>query len=350
MTGAPWARSGEAAITQCQPHGRARALLLLLCVAAGTARPAGGPGPADAASATLEEVLVTGERPGPGMWRVSKDGHDLWILATLEPLPKKMVWRSTAVEARIAASQVVIAPPTVTTDIGFFRGVTLLPALLRARRSPDGRTLEESLPHALYMRWLALRVKYLGNGAGDERLRPMIAALDLYMHALDESGLTVDDTVWEIVAQTARKHAVPILPVTLKLSIEDPRASIRELGQIPREAEIGCLDKTMERLETDLAPMRQRANLWALGDVGGLKAQRYPDADIACLDAVLSVPQLRNQLEQGKAQIDNAWLAAAERALATNASSFAVLPITELLEPDGWLDRLRAHGGVVHDP
>ena len=59
-------------------------------------------------AASLDEVLVTGERPGPGMWRVAKDGHELWILATLQPLPKNMTWRSQAVEQRIANSQVVI--------------------------------------------------------------------------------------------------------------------------------------------------------------------------------------------------------------------------------------------------
>jgi uncharacterized protein YbaP (TraB family) len=284
------------------------------------------------------------------MWRVSRGGHDLWILATLEPLPKKMIWRSAAVEARIAASQVVIAPPQVTTDVGFFRGMTLLPALLRARKSPDGRTLEQSLPHDLYIRWLALRVKYLGSGAGDEQMRPMVAALDLYLHALDAAGLTSDDGVWDIVERTARRQRVPILPVTLKLSIDDPRDSIRQFGRIAHEAEIACLEMTMQRLETDLQPMRQRANLWALGDVAGLRAQHYPDERIACLDAFFTVPQLRDQLQRAKAQIDAAWLTAADGALAKNQSSFAVLPIVELLKSGGWLEQLRARGSEVIEP
>jgi hypothetical protein len=41
-------------------------------------------------SATLDEVLVTGEQSGPGLWKVSKstaDGeHVLWILGSYGPL------------------------------------------------------------------------------------------------------------------------------------------------------------------------------------------------------------------------------------------------------------------------
>ena len=301
------------------------------------------------ASAALDEVLVTGERPGPGLWRVSQGSHDLWILATLEPLPKKMTWRSQAVEARIAASQSVLAPPQVEPRIGFFRGLTLLPSVMRARNSPDGETLEQALPHELYMRWLALRVKYLGGS--DEHLRPMLAAFDLYTHALDQSDLSMDDSVWTVVQQTAHKHRVPIVPVVLELPIEDPKGAIRELGHIPPAAEVECLESTVKRLETDLQPMRQRANLWSLGDVEGLRAARYPDDRIACLDALNSVPKLRDQVTEAKTKLTGAWLAAAVAALDKNESTFAVLPIGTLLKtPGGWLDLLRAQGYAVQEP
>ena len=45
-----------------------------------------------------------------------------------------------------------------------------------------------------------------------------------------------------------------------------------------------------------------------------------------------------------------AWLAAAERALALNTSTVAVLPMRDILCPDGYLDRLRARGYVVVEP
>jgi uncharacterized protein YbaP (TraB family) len=323
-------------------------LMMLVCAGIASPAPRADEQP-PAPFLTLDEVLVTGERPGPGMWRVSKGAHDLWILATLEPLPKKMTWRSATVESRIAASEVVLSPPEVSADIGFFRGLTLLPAVLRAKKSPDGQTLEQLLPHDLYIRWLALRVKYLGRST-DEQLRPMLAALDLYLHALDASGLTSDDSVWKVVEEQARHHRVRIQPVVAKLELNDPKASIRDLGQIPRDAEIACLGKTMERVETDLSSMRQRANLWSLGDVAGLRALPYPDERIECLDAFFSVPQLRDQLQHARTELDRAWVAAAEAALDQYDSSFAVLSLNEMFSGDGYLARLRAAGYTVEDP
>ena len=47
--------------------------------------------------AQLSEVLVVGKQPGPGLWRISKGDHDLWIFATLTPLPKQMIWDATEI-------------------------------------------------------------------------------------------------------------------------------------------------------------------------------------------------------------------------------------------------------------
>ena len=205
------------------------------------------------------------------------------------------------------------------------------------------------MPHDLYIRWLALRVKYLGSRS-DERLRPAVAAFELYSHAIDQWGLTSDDAVWKVVAKTARKSRVPITPITISVPMGDAKDSIRALSQVDQSAEIACLAKTIERLETDLPRMRQRANLWALGDVAGLRALPYPDEETACFNAILSVPQLRNRLEQVRVQLTEAWLVAAEHAIEANESSFAVVPIKALLADHGLLDRLRSQGYEVGEP
>jgi hypothetical protein len=260
-----------------------------------------------------------------------------------------MTWRSELVERRIAGSQVVISPPRIDADIGFFRGLTLIPSLMRARKSPDGKTLEQILPHDLYIRWLALRVKYLGLG-DDEHKRPMLAALDLYVRALDQSGLTSNETVWETIEKTAHKDRVPLQAVVLNLKVDDAKGAIHDLNKIPQDAEIACFAKTVERLETDLEPMRQRANFWSLGDINGLRSLPYPDEEVACLNAFLAVPEFRDQYERSRTELEDLWLSTADAALDKNVSTFAVLPIPLFLKEDGLLERLRAKGYTVQDP
>jgi uncharacterized protein YbaP (TraB family) len=304
----------------------------------------------DEAAAAPQDLLVSGERPGPGLWRVSKAGHVLWILATLEPLPKEMTWRSRTVDARIAESQTVLSPPSIDLEVGLFRSLTLVPSLLRARKNADGSTLEQVLPHDEYMRWLALRVKYLGRWSGDEHVRPMVAAHDLYTHAIEETGLTDSSKVWDAVKQTARHARIPVQEVTLKLPLEDPKGTIQQLGRISRDAELGCLDTTMARLETDLQAMRQRANLWSLGDVEGLRALPYPDQSAACFDALSSAPGLGERMHTLERQLQDLWLAAVDQAVERNPSSVAVLPITVILPEDGYLASLRQRGYEVTAP
>jgi hypothetical protein len=75
-----------------------------------------------------------------------------------------------------------------------------------------------------------------------------------------------------------------------------------------------------------------------------------PDHWVACQDAFLAVPQLQTQFSRVDASMDGVWLLAAENALASNVSSFSVLGIDELLQPDGLLAKLRAKGYVVEEP
>jgi len=109
----------------------------------------------------IEELVVSGEQPGPGLWQVRHGDHSLWILATLSPLPAKMRWRTREVEALVAHSQQVIAPMNLRAGIGLFTGLRLLPAVLRARALPKGATLATVLPPALYARWLPLKKQLL---------------------------------------------------------------------------------------------------------------------------------------------------------------------------------------------
>jgi uncharacterized protein YbaP (TraB family) len=281
---------------------------------------------------------------------VSSGDHELWILGTLDPLPKHMSWRPHDAERVIAKSQAVLAPPAVSVSVGFFKGLAALPVLLHARTNRGGSTLSEILPDALYGRWRALKDRFLDDDDTVERLRPSVAAHELYKHAIDRSGLVAGDQVWSVVEKLARSHRVPITAVTIDLVLSDPKVTIRELEQIPVDADVACLGSTIAALESDLEPMRRRASLWSLGDVDALRRLPAEDQRATCLDAVMAVPELRTQVLAVREQLNDKWLIDVAQALAANETTFAVLPIAQLLEPDGWVARLRARGYTVDEP
>ena len=107
----------------------------------------------------------------------------------------------------------------------------------------------------------------------------------------------------------------------------------------------------IERLESDLGLLRARANAWATGDIAALRAMTDLNEASACIAAVMNAQVLRERgLTELPARLEAAWLAEAQRALASNASTVAVLPMRDILRPDGYLAGLRASGYVVDEP
>jgi len=335
-----------------------RLLAFCLAAAAGaalaqeTAPPSGASTDASSPSdmTTLDSVTVTGEQPGPGLWKVTRGDHTLWVLGVQYPLPKNMTWKAAEVQQAIAQSQVVIADASAKPEIGFLHKLTLLPAVYSARKNDGGKTLKDVLPADVYARWQALKAKYVGNDDGIERLRPLVAANELYGKALAKSGLARNGLIWDTIRGLAKKDHVKIIEPEASIPLDDPRQTIRDFKNTDVALDAQCLSATMTRLETDLAAMRDRANAWAVGDVEALKKLPSPSQQEACRAAVSSNPRLREQIDAALHRIDQTWLAAAEQALRDNPNSFAVLPMDELLRPDRRLAMLRERGYAVEAP
>jgi hypothetical protein len=302
----------------------------------------------------LEEVLVTGQQPGPGFCKVTRPGdphgHVLWILGNHSPLPKNMTWRSSELAAVLAASQAVLAPVSVSASAGPLGGITLLPALIGVRKNPDDKRLQEVVPADLYARWLPLKARYLGNDGRVETWRPIFAAQELYRAALKKNDLVPYDGVWPAVEKLARKARVPITEPGIELKVEKARAAIKEFKSTPF-ADVECFSRTLQRLESDLDLMRERANAWAAGDVARLRQLAPIERASACIGMVLESSFVQQRgfgdvLDRAM----NAWVAAAEQSLANNESTVAVLSVDEILKPDGYVAQLKKRGYVVTDP
>lgn len=300
----------------------------------------------------MEAVVVSGVQPGPGLWRVSRGEHVLWVLGTQSPLPRRFEWEAREVREVIAASQAVLLGVSVKLkeEIGFFKGLTLLPAALSSRKDPERQKLEELVPPEDYQRWLALKQRYLGRDRGIEKQRPIFAANKLYEKAVKRTGLSFDSVVGPLVRKTARKHDVPIIEPEIRIDIGNPREALRAFAE-NRLDDLACFRKTLDRVENDLDHMRARANAWATGDIEGLRALPFEDQNRACADAFLTAAVARDRgLDDLRERARAAWMEAAEQAIAENASTLALLPMGELLRPDGYLAELRERGYEIEEP
>jgi uncharacterized protein YbaP (TraB family) len=296
-----------------------------------------------------EKILVVGQRPGPGLWKVSKGDHVLWVFGTYSPLPKKMEWRSHEVEGILASSQEFIWPPS--PKVPFFQIARALPFAFGVDKNPGDASLKDVLPPDVYARWLPLRDKYVRNHEHIERLRPLFAAGALFGSALQENGLANGREVTEAIFKIARKNKLKITEPKVDLSIESPVQAVRNFKKSSLE-DLQCFSKTIERLETDIDAMRIRANAWAKGDLDTIRKLVFADGGEACHAAVMNSAIMKDQpgLQSLDARLQQAWIEAAEKALANNASTFAVMPLKRIFDPKGVLADLQAKGYQVDSP
>lgn len=328
-------------------------LALLITCAAATAQTASSPPPAAASSiTTLQAITVTGVMPGPGLWKVTRGDHVLWILGVVPTLPAGIEWRSSEVAQTIAGSQAVLDAPGVKlkVDTNWFGKLFLLPSLYRAQRNPDRKTLHDVLPPATYARWYYARQRYFGDDYSIERYRPIVAAWKMMKQAMKKNGLRNDGEVTGTVTALAKQHGVKVVEPETTLEIKEPREAVKAFAASNLDG-IACLDVVLDAVEHDLPNFRARANAWATGDIDTLRKVPESAYRDTCRSAITGAGFAKALgIENLPMRVEGAWLAAAEAALASNTQSFAMLPIHELLDPKGYLAALQARGYTVTAP
>lgn len=300
----------------------------------------------------LQTVIVTGMQPGPGLWKVSKGDHVMWVLGTLSPLPRHMQWRSTEVEDALAHSQELLEPPSAELKLhaGFFTKLALLPSVYSARKNPDGESLQQILPPEIYTRWEVAKQQYFGDDKGIEYWRPILVAMKLYQKALDKADLTNGGSVVGTVEQLAHKHKVTSTPIKYQVVVEHPRDAVETIKQTSLH-DISCFNQTLKTVENDMDALTQRANAWSTGDIQTLRGfalnNRYESCVIAVVNADFAQQLGLRDLPERMAAT---WVAAAQAAMSRNTQTFAVLPMEQIMSPDGFLAQLKAKGYTVQSP
>lgn len=335
--------------------------VLALPALAQTGAPASSAAPGQeaqqAADATPElteaptQIVVSGRRPGPGVWKVSKGEHVMWVFGTYSPLPAKLEWDASRVERLVASSQEVLMPPGANGHVGFFRGITLLPSLVGLKKNPDGAQLRDVVPADVYARWTGLKEKYLGDDDGVERYRPIFAGQELRQAGMKKNGLATSVQVVKAVEDIARKNKVKVSKTGFEFDVEEPRKMIQEFKKQQMD-DVACFTKTLDSIDGDLDAMRARANAWANGNISEIRSVNFTEREDACNSAILNSSVARNnaQFQDMPGRLRAAWLQSAEKSLAGNASTFAILHMKDILGEHGYLADLAAKGYTVESP
>jgi uncharacterized protein YbaP (TraB family) len=323
-------------------RGAALGLLSLALLApALLAQPAAAP----AAAEPIQEIVVEGQHEGPRMWTVRKGDHTLWILGTISPLPKKMVWQPEAVREVLKHTQEVVpAWPSYGIGANPLTALRVYIEWRRLQKPPDNLPLRQTLPAPLYQRVEALKARYDPKDNKLEGMRPILAGRQLVERVFDAAGLAQHNEVQQTVLQLARDQGVRVHQD--KLKIEDPVDVLKDVGKTPLDREVACLESIVTLLETDIAPMQARAQAWALGDVDTLRKLPHAADRTACVSAVSNSERVRSLI--ARAQDD--WLIAVEDSLRRNPGTLAVQSMDRLLGEQGTLAVLRSRGYSVEGP
>jgi uncharacterized protein YbaP (TraB family) len=297
-------------------------------------------GPADGPPAELQELIVTGERAGPGLWHVYRGGAQLWIFGTVSPLPKDMTWRSKQLDAILDyTDQLLVAKPF---EIGVARALWLIVTQRDLLMVGHGKKLKDVLPADLYARFAAQRSVYTKDAAKWEKFRPIIAAAFLEEEALHRVGLSTRLDLADEVRHLARKHRVRIEEFKFA-GLSDVLDALKSL---PPATEFKCVGASLATIESGLPRLIDRAQAWARGDVE--RIQSLPEsAEVGACRAAITVEAGPGDL---LAQLKHIWLENMERHLRSGGVTLAVVNMDMLIEPGGFLDELRARGYAIDAP
>jgi uncharacterized protein YbaP (TraB family) len=295
---------------------------------------------ADDPPATVEEIVVSGERAGPGLWHVYRGSSQLWIFGTVSPLPKDMTWRSKQLEAILdGTDQVLVAKPF---EIGIARALWLLVTQRELLMAGHGKKLKDLMPADLHERFAAQRAKFTKDSDKWEKYRPIIAAAFLEEDALHAVGLSTRLDLTDEVRTLARKHRVHIE----EFKIAGLHDVLDALKTLPQQTEQKCVAASLATIETGMPRLMDRAQAWATGDV--LRIQSLPEsAEVAACRAAITVDPGAGDL---LALLRQTWLENMERHLQAGGVTVAVVSMDMLIESGGFLDALRAHGYTIDAP
>ncbi|MEJ0028331.1 MAG: TraB/GumN family protein [Rhizomicrobium sp.] len=284
----------------------------------------------------VETVVVTPEAAGPALWHIATPTAEVWILPTVSPVPKDLVWDGKFVSGEIKGSKVLLLPPRAT--LGVFEGLWFWMTGMDKLEQPDGVELETTLPEPLKGRFVATRTRIGEDADRYAKFLGGVAALRLEGDYFSYAKLTPNGPQ-KTVENIASHAGVPVRTTATYPAMD----VIRDVPKMTPAAHLACLDFALTDIDTATAHAAAAAQAWAVGDLAGMKAHYFETRLDDCLQQNSAYRALR---ETANRDMTNAILTA----LKTPGKTFAVMPMGFFLRKGGVLERLEAAGLTVSGP
>jgi len=308
---------------------KAAALMLLLGAGAANAQPL-----ADWAQIEAVEVRA---KPGPALWHVTRGNSEVWILGTIGAMPKDLDWNKQYLSDLLGGARAILMPPKANigiVDIGWF-------LLMHGSELslPRGQTLEAGLPDDLRRHFVAAR-DAAGGDAGDYQTdTPIRAAIRLQQDFMKKTNFSYKEPRDTIEDMAARKH-IRNAPVTRFEAMD----AIREMLKLTQAQQQVCLGQAAGDVNWGLAHAGAASRAWAVGNVGGVKAN-YVQSRL--LDCVTNAVHSAGTIE---ARTIADTVAAIDAALNQPGKTIVVIAMGPLLRKGGVLERVEGLHATIERP
>jgi hypothetical protein len=290
----------------------------------------------------MEVVLVLGQQPGPGLWKVSSGDHVMWVLGEISPYPRKVKWVSKRFESLLGNSQELLLDYS-----GYWRADhSDTRKLLIAEMLPPGVKLKDLVTPELYRKFEATARRF--DATGLEELHPFAATNRLVvcaMYSMDMKAFSARFTA----AQLAHKAKLKITNFSAPdVPFEDRLQNWRH------PANAVCLERLLATIGDGGTGVRRLANAWSIGDIPALRqlvpVYSFSRDGFRSGECAAAMHGGEKQAADYKRRRTQMWLNQAKRALKNNKRTMAVVPMSELFATDGYLAALRAAGYEIEEP
>ncbi len=296
----------------------------------------------------VEEVVVSGRRPGPPLWQIKNGENTLWIFALVETMPKSLEWDSSGIDYVLSDSQQYFPPieRSLSASLNPIKLIGMLRKFNKLKKIPDGRTIKDYLSEQEYDKFSRLMAQYAPNNKKIEKLTPVFAAGELFEGAKKEYGLVDARKISKAIYKLAKRNKLEITKVKAREKVE-PKPLFAAIESLSETDHSACLSLVMDTLDDEISSLINYSLLWAEGDPQALIDNSIPRLQgSSCTEFFLN----SDQIQRITRQTEESWLNETQKALENNRSSFAVLGLHDVIETKGLLSRLAARGYKIVGP